>query len=411
MFKDGDVIRIGVGVPLKDYEGLVLRVVGGDAIEIGGRLSGQFKVINGVGMVLDGEVGPWTFNQAWQAAITKIGEGDLYVGQRVVLRDDAPYQLGRNNPRGVVGTIIGLKQGMPLVVLWDNGEENSYYYQDLDLIVRAGPKPAKKKAAPKKKKKKSPTLLDQLSEAVKLLNGSGSNPTAKYVDIYKGSKPTINGNTACHAGLNADNVGCRLVVSCIRRGIKDHPWFYKWLIDESPWSSAFYRRYAWSRKNEVVVVRTDISSTFMFGALFATRIWEDHVNVDFVKKFKKHFPIEFLYPICCQYNFHDGRHSFTRKAGGHFPFDHMPEKVAVKNFIKGSVKKTSKTFAECGCRDGQVSGVFGGTGGSDDFIPKAWGGFGGLDVEKGRFGGSLRSTKSEEVVIKFLQSIYEKVKA
>lgn len=349
MFKQGDVILIEEDAPVRKYVGTIFRMLEDSR---GGDFDGVFLLLKCQAEVLKTEVGglqdrggvELKFTERWQRALKKIGEGDIYVGQKVRIREGSRfYGEGRANPVDVVGEVIRFIPGdwLPLVVRWENGPSNAYSFKDLEVVTEA-PKHAKKV-------KKCTGILAQISKAVEVLQGYDDYPTASYVVIEKGVMPERRvSNTACHNGLRTDEPGARLVVSCIKRGIDDHPWFYKWLIDESPWSSAFYRRYAWSKKNKCVVVRTDVAANFMFGALFATRVWENPEAMEFVKSFKSKLPISFLYAISKGVTINGREYSIHRARGGHWPFEHSPSKEVVKNFVLGTPKTLSSTYSELG---------------------------------------------------------------
>lgn len=410
MYKEGDVVQYGPDFEHVNWRGFTCRiervVKQGDS-----SLDAEVFVINpaDTGVVEGVQGGTWNFYVSFYAEMKKIGEGDLYVGQPVRIKPGSRFDgEGLMNPRGAVGVVRQWSDDIvyPIQVAWPAIGANNYQPQDLEVVgnvAAAAPKEPKKTV----KKKKSPSLTSKIGEAVKLLNASRSNSTAKYVVIHKNFEVEIDANTACHAGLNDEKYkGADYVVSCIKRGIATCPWFYKWLIDESPWSSAFFRRYAWSRKNMAVVVRTDISSTFMFGALFATRIWEDHVGKEFMGQFRRKLPLEFLYPICCQIDM--GRFAVVKAGGGHFPFARSPEKIVVKNFVKGKVVKTADTYKDTARRVGMVNEVFGGTGYEDYWLLTKFSKFPGVVEEEGRWGAKTY-TSNKAVLTKFLQSVYEEV--
>jgi len=360
MFKQGDVILIGEDAPKRDWVGTTFRVL--EDMKEGGPL-----LIKCRAEVLETEVGTLQgrgdvdlgFTERWQRALKKIGEGDIYVGQKVRIREDSRfYGVGGDvNPIDVVGEVCSFlsDDGLSLrfLVDWGNGFSNTYSFKDLEVVTEA-PKS-------RKKAKKSPGILAQISKAVEVLQGYDDNPTASYVIVRPGILPEQReGNTACHNGLRTGDPGALMVVSCIKRGIDDHPWFYKWLIDESPWSSSFYRRYAWSKKNKCVVVRTDIAANFMFGALFATRVWENPEAMEFVKSFKSKLPISFLYAISKGVTMNGRGYSIHRARGGHWPFEHSPSKEVVRNFVLGTPKTLSETYSKLGNAPfGSVNTCFG----------------------------------------------------
>lgn len=349
MFKQGDVILIGEDAPNVRYVGTIFRMLEDmreaniDEIPV---VEGRVEVLKSEAMQQHREGDKLTFTERWQRALTKIGERDIYVGQRVRIREDSQFYgpaHDRSNPIGVVGEVVSLSpdEGLPLYVAWGNGYNNVYSFEDLEVVTET-PKP-------RKKGKKSPGILAQISKAVEVLHSYDDNPTASYVIVYPKELPRRReSNTACHNGLRTEESGARLVVSCVKRGIDDHPWFYKWLIDESPWSSAFYRRYAWSKKNKCVAVRTDIAANFMFGALFATRVWENPEAMEFVKAFKNKLPISFLYAISKVVRRNGRQFSIDRARGGHWPFEHSPSKEVVKNFVLGTPKTLTETYSELG---------------------------------------------------------------
>lgn len=358
MFKQGDVIRIGEGVPTREYVGTIFRMLE-DSQEEGfyGNLKCRAEVLKTEVEGLQGRDNvDFEFTQVWQRALKKIGEGNIYVGQKVKVREGSRfYGRGRANLVDVVGEVTRFRSNgwLELTVRWEDGSSNTYSFKDLEVVTEA-PKPTKKV-------KKYTGILAQISKAVEVLQGYDDYPTASYVVIEKGVMPERRvSNTACHNGLRTDEPGARMVVSCIKRGIDDHPWFYKWLIDESPWSSAFYRRYAWSKKNKCVVVRTDIAANFMFGALFATRVWENPEAMEFVKSFKSKLPISFLYAISKGVDMDGKEFSIRKAAGGHWPFEHSPSKEVVKNFVLGTPKTLSETYSKLGNAPyGSVSTCFG----------------------------------------------------
>lgn len=360
MFKQGDVILIRENAPDGRYVGTIFRMLedsqGGNFYGGVPALKCQVEVLKTeVRSLQDRDRVELSFTKIWQRALKKIGEGDIYVGQKVRIREGSRfYGVGSANPVDVVGEVTDFRSGqLSLAVRWEDGFFNIYSFEDLEVVTEA-PKPTKKV-------KKYPGILAQISKAVEVLQGYNDCPTASYVVIRKGVMPERRElNTACHNGLRTDVEGARMVVSCIKQGIDDHPWFYKWLIDESPWSSAFYRRYAWSRKNKCVAVRTDIAANFMFGALFATRVWEHPIAMEFVKSFKSKLPIEFLYAISKGVTIKGKEYSIYRASGGHWPFEHSPSKEVVKNFVLGTPKTLSETYLSLGnAPHGSVSECFG----------------------------------------------------
>lgn len=349
MFKMGDVILIGEDAPNVNYVGTIFRMLEdmrGDRVGDIPVKVGRVEVLKSDVLPQDVEGVELKFTESWQRALTKIGEGNLYVGQKVVIREDSQFYgpaHDRSNPIGVVGEVVRFSpdDGLPLLVAWGNGYTNAYSFEDLEVVTET-PKT-------RKKGKKSPGILAQISKAVEVLHSYDNLPTASYVIVFPKKLPSRREpNTACHNGLRTERKGARLVVSCVKRGIDDHPWFYKWLIDESPWSSAFYRRYAWSKKNKCVAVRTDIAANFMFGALFATRVWENHEAMEFVKSFKNKLPISFLYAISKGVRRNGKQFSIDKARGGHWPFEHSPSKEVVKNFVLGTPKTLSGTYSELG---------------------------------------------------------------
>ena len=362
MFKQGDVILIGENAPDRHYVGTIFRMLEDSQEEeyfFGGvpALRCQVEVLKTeIRSLQDRDVVELSFSEIWQRALKKIGEGDIYVGQKVKIREGSRF-YGRSpaNPVDVVGevTVFRPNDWLKLGVAWENGYSNTYLFEDLEVVTET-PKPTKKV-------KKYPGILAQISQAVEVLQRYSDYPTASYVVIREGVMPERREpNTACHNGLRINVEGARMVVSCIKRGIDDHPWFYKWLIDESPWSSAFYRRYAWSKKNKCVAVRTDIAANFMFGALFATRVWEHPIAMEFVKSFKSKLPISFLYAISKCVTINGKEYSIYRASGGHWPFEHSPSKEVVKNFVLGTPKTLSETYLKLGnAPEGSVSECFG----------------------------------------------------
>lgn len=398
MYKKGDVFEIVEGCPVRDYVGTIGVFV--DEVENGGGVvKGKVDLIaRGPGVTVeDGK--EWVFKRIWAHSLEKIGEVGIYVGQRVkICPDSIHYGVGDANPTNSGGVVQDYRAGREhqFVVLWDIGVENVYRVGDLI------PEDGSANPKPKIIKNSSRKLI---MDAVKLLNDCEEGATAKYCILYADKKAEINGNKACHAGLSYAEPGSVAVVSCIKQGIDEHPWFYKWLIDESPWAPAFIRRYKWSKENKVVVVRTDISSTFMCGALYATRIWEDHIQTDFMKTFRRKFPMGMLYPISCMVST-GGEWRFRYSDGGHFPFRHQPTKEVVKNFMAGVVKNISEDFRDAG-KKGLVDGVFG-DGASDPWVVKRFKEFEGVKF-RSRWGDRVHFTKSRKVMTAFLASIQEEI--
>lgn len=371
MFKQGDVILIGENAPSREYVGTIFRMLG-DLEEVGldglSILSGRAEVLKTeVAGLQDWETVDFNFTERWRAALEKIGEGDIYVGQRVRIREGSQfYGWDRVNPAGVVGEVTHFRPdaGLQLIVAWENGFSNGYSFEDLEVATEA-PKP-------RKKVKKSSGILAQLNKAVEVLHSYNDHPTASYVVIKKGVMPERREmNTNCHQGLRGAGKDSILVVSDIRRGIDEHPWFYKWLIDESPWSSAFYRRYAWSRKNKVVAVRTDVAANFMFGACFATRIWEYPEQFKVLSKLRRKVELGFVYPMLLQITQYDvkgkGKLGLYCAGGGHWPFAGSPSKTVVSNFYKGVPVTLEETYRKQGTCGYSVSKTFG-TDGNQEWL-------------------------------------------
>lgn len=409
MFKQGDVILIGEDAPVRVYVGTTFRMLE-DMREAD---YGVFPIQKGRAEVLKTEVEglqgrdivDFKFSEIWQGALKKIGEGDIYVGQKVRISEDSVYYgNGGNNPAEVAGVITDyVVDSHPYRVRWSNGYNN--VYRGFDLVPYA-----EKVVAKKTRKTKSPSLKAQIDASVKVLQGYDDYPTASYVIVRPRKLPEHReGNTVCHNGLRTDEPGARMVVSCIKQGIDDHPWFYKWLIDESPWSSAFYRRYAWSKKNKCVAVRTDIAANFMFGALFATRVWENPGAMQFVRTFKNKLPISFLYAISKGVDMDGKEFSIRRAAGGHWPFEHSPSKEVVKNFVLGTPKTLSPTYSELGNAPfGSVNTCFG------EESRSFWL-FMAFEIDKaakkcrGRLGGVRTFFDSKKKFLEFLTKQYEEV--
>ena len=400
MFKKGDVVQYGPDFRNEGWRGVTFRIERMVSQGLDHLVADVF-VINpaGTGVPEGAQVVEWRFYDLLFAGMKKIGEGGIYVGQRVkICPESIFYGGGPRNPANSGGVVRDYGSGRgrhPFSVLWDNGSFNVYKVGDLiPEDVSTKPKPKVIKKSPRK----------QIMEAVKILNDCEQSVTAKYCILYEGEDVEISHNKACHAGLYNTKEGAKAVVSCIKRGVDEHPWFYKWLIDESPWRSAFHRRYAWSRKNKVVVVRTDISNTFMFGALFATRIWEDHVRIEEVKKLKSRVSLNLLYPISCMIRLDSGGWGLEDSFGGHFPFNHTPGMRTLSNFIRGKVVGVGPKYSEVGARVGVVNDVFGE--GGECSVTEMFREFSGVKEKRAIFGSAVhRCTK--KTFTSFLNSLEE----
>jgi hypothetical protein len=55
------------------------------------------------------------------------------IGDIVRLREDHPFERCKQNPLGIVGTVISAYEviSLPLAVLWSNGTRNSYENEHL----------------------------------------------------------------------------------------------------------------------------------------------------------------------------------------------------------------------------------------------------------------------------------------
>src|SRR5690554_2083143 len=165
MFKQGDVILIGEDAPKRDWVGTTFRVL--EDMKEGGPL-----LIKCRAEVLETEVGTLQgrgdvdlgFTERWQRALKKIGEGDIYVGQKVRIREDSVYYgNGGNNPAEVTGVITDyVVDSHPYRVRWSNGYNN--VYRGFDLVPYA-----EKVVAKKTRKTKSPSLKAQIDASVKVL--------------------------------------------------------------------------------------------------------------------------------------------------------------------------------------------------------------------------------------------------
>src|SRR5690606_41594720 len=100
MFKQGDVILIGEDAPKRDWVGTTFRMLE-DMREVdGGILKCQLEVLKTEveGLQGRGRV-EFQFVERWQRALKKIGEGDIYVGQKVRIREGSRfYGVGPANP-------------------------------------------------------------------------------------------------------------------------------------------------------------------------------------------------------------------------------------------------------------------------------------------------------------------------
>src|SRR5690554_1946510 len=137
MFKQGDVILIGEDAPTRAYVGTIFRMLEDSQEEgfYGGVpiLKCQAEVlktgvealqVRGAEEAALGQGVDFQFTQSWLGSLRKIGEGDIYVGQRVKIREDSRfYGEGRANPLDVAGEVIRFIPGdwLPLVVRWENG--------------------------------------------------------------------------------------------------------------------------------------------------------------------------------------------------------------------------------------------------------------------------------------------------
>src|SRR5690554_8089557 len=150
MFKQGDVILIGEDAPVRAYVGTIFRMLE-DMREVD---NGVFPLLKGRAEVLKTEVRglqgrggvELKFTERWIRALKKIGEGDIYVGQKVRIREDSQfYGRGHSNPVDVVGEVTNFRSDgwLPLAVMWENGFSNTYSLKDLEVVAEA-PKPRKK---------------------------------------------------------------------------------------------------------------------------------------------------------------------------------------------------------------------------------------------------------------------------
>lgn len=353
---EGDVLEFGENSPNLNHVGKKVLALG-DFERVGDEyVTGKVRELWG-----DFKEGDYHLVERWQRCIKIIGKNDLYVGTRVRISPDSPFYTDLpENPGGVGGVITHYVAvvDLPFTVTWDNGHSNTYGYEDLDLVDGAK-KGEKKKSAPRPKV----SLTRQINEAVRILNGYEPDATASYIVLVKDMLPTerVN-NTACHQGLRGRGKGSPMIVSCVARGIDNWPWFYKWLIDESPWSSAFFRRYAWSKKNKVVAVRTDLAANFVFGACFATRIWEQPAHADLLDRLRKHFDLSFIYPHLRQIYLPkqgEDKYHITHGEGAHWPFAYSPKKEVVKNFMAGTPVELEEPYNVSGTCGYTVSSTFG----------------------------------------------------
>src|SRR5690606_3158962 len=110
MFKQGDVILIGEDAPVGVYVGTIFRMLE----DMRGEDLGVFPILKGRAEVLKTEVEDlqgrdgvaFKFVEKWQGALKKIGEGNIYVGQKVRISEDSVYYgNGVNNPAEVTGVI------------------------------------------------------------------------------------------------------------------------------------------------------------------------------------------------------------------------------------------------------------------------------------------------------------------
>ena len=62
----------------------------------------------------------------------------MKVGDKVKIRNTSKYYMDEDswNPKDTLGEVINFNQwnSLPFFVKWENGEENSYGEEDLDII-------------------------------------------------------------------------------------------------------------------------------------------------------------------------------------------------------------------------------------------------------------------------------------
>lgn len=273
-------------------------------------------------------------------------QAPLQVGDVVRLSPESKWAgNGIHNPVGVEGVVKNL--GLPIVVNWVHSE-NTYDREDLILIRKA---PDAKPFAAKVKPKRLP---DGLKEAIVAIQGipKGELSTANYAYTYAEGGWGMGGNTACHAengyhftsnGHKGKGKTPKNIVSSIARGL-EHKAYYRWLIDESAWAPCFKYRAAWSLKNGVVVVKTDINANLMHTALVATRsAWEHKRLVEVCELlFGMGIQKDVAYFLSMGLNT-DGKKvrawRYRYKSCGHFPFEEQPTTEHIKNFRNGTLVK------------------------------------------------------------------------
>lgn len=280
----------------------------------------------------------------------------LKVGCLVTLNPKSRYfGKGEKNPSDnkVIGQVVGVENSYLWVRVNWGGYEN--HYSEEDLVPCKG-KPLKY------------SLSNRINCAVKLLQGlKHEERVARYAVVQSLSQyPVVDGNTACHAGLSRPRYkGSLAVVSCIHQGL-DYPWFYRWLIDRSPWKECFIRRADWSLKNGCVVVTTDAPNNLMRGALFATRIWEYPEQMKALNSIHRSVPLDLAYPILCQLR-HGVDPGLSESYGGHFPFNHMPSKDTLKGFVNHAPKHLAGPYKKVLCSGSSVNTTFG-----EDPVDRSW---------------------------------------
>ncbi len=204
------------------------------------------------------------------------------IGARVTIRPSSEY-YGINtesNPADEVGVVEQNGEEHDYLVRWLHSDRTNYYRRS-DLKYWRG-----KVEQPKVEKIDEEKLQALIPKAIGECKKKSQNVTARYAFIYQNGQIKVNGNTACHATVmgigSPEKKKIASIVTCINRGRDDCNegvaiGYYDWLLNRSPYASAFVTKDARKahKKDRYVVMDVSVPANLLQGALVATRqTWE-----------------------------------------------------------------------------------------------------------------------------------------
>lgn len=317
------------------------------------------------------------------------------VGSAVTIRKTSRfYGISNANPADMLGVVRRNEAAgyLKYLVLWENGELNSYRREDLKYwrgagAVRPVPIPA---VAPVAEPKRKLTLDELKGKAEKDCVAEGLGATARFAFISEDAGTYwVNTNTACHSQVinrtwnevvlkgKPTHITTHLHRNTLSRHnvtTQERTTYFQWLFNDSPWSIAFLEKNAVECvERGFVLLTAKVAGPVLQGALVATRMpYEDSGRVkDFCKWADEGLSGNLSYLLASTVSLQGTEVVLSLHSGGHYairPYD--MGKGCISRFLSNQLINLPPTTYYDGGTGSGVHKLFGEEERGRDFIQK-----------------------------------------